>query len=120
MDLRSMIAFLITSLPKGSKSAAVTDFSSVKGQISDPSNQRVYELEITLCESSDGNIWVLDLGKIWKARGYKQQQYHAVFQQDYLENEETGEYKYLGYNEGPIRNSWGHHEKVICQSDAKK
>ena len=31
MSLQCMIAFLITSLPKGSKSAKVTDFESVKG-----------------------------------------------------------------------------------------
>ena len=48
MNLQMLIAFLITSLPKGSKSAKVTDFLSVKGQIADPATQRVYYLEIYL------------------------------------------------------------------------
>ena len=37
MDLKSIIAFLVTAVPKGSKSAKVTDFDGLKGQILDPS-----------------------------------------------------------------------------------
>ncbi len=61
MSLQQMIAFLITSLPKGSKSAKVTDFLTVKGQIADPSMQRVYYMEIYLNADTGGNILVLDL-----------------------------------------------------------
>ena len=77
MNLQQMIAFLITSLPKGSKSAKVTDFESVKGQIADPSMQRVYYMEIFLEASVFGNILVLDLQKVFPGR-YDKPVYHAV------------------------------------------
>ena len=66
MDLRSVIAFLITSIPKGSKSAKVTDYDKVVGQIADPDTQKVYEMEIQVFAApNQGNICVVDLGKIW-------------------------------------------------------
>ena len=79
MSLQQMIAFLITSLPKGSKSAKVTDFKRVKGQIADPTMQRVYFMEIFLEAYNRGNILVLDLQKVFPAR-YSKQVYHAVCQ----------------------------------------
>ena len=77
MSLQQMIAFLITSPPKGSKSAKVTDFETVKGQLADPSMQRVYYMEIWLNTQSDGNILVLDLQKVFPGR-YAKPVYHAV------------------------------------------
>ena len=82
MNLKSIIAYLITSLPKGSSSAAVTDFANVKGQIADPATQKVYEMEIHLHENQyTGNILVLNLAKVYPNRGYTDPQYHAVCQQ---------------------------------------
>ena len=72
-----MIAFLITSLPKGSKSAKVTDFETVKGQLADPSMQRVYYMEIYLRADDRGNILVLDLQKVYPGR-YLKPVFHAV------------------------------------------
>ena len=80
MNLQCMIAFLITSLPKGSKSAKVTDFLTVKGQIADPAMQRVYYMEIFVKADGVGNIWVIDLSKVLPGRGYHHEQYHAVCQ----------------------------------------
>ena len=46
IDLRSMISYLMTSIPKGSNSLKVTDFAEVRGQITDPNTDKVYEMEI--------------------------------------------------------------------------
>ena len=94
MDLRGIISYLITSVPKGSKSAKVTDFHLLKGHIADPATQKVYELQIEVFESPDfGNIFVVDLSKIWKDRDYKEKSYHALFQKQFTEDKTTGEYK---------------------------
>ena len=95
MNLQCMIAFLITSLPKGSKSAKVTDFLKVSGQLADPATQKVYFMDIYLSVHKFGNIWVLDLSKVYPGRGYHHEQFHAVSQQIYKENEKTGEYEYI-------------------------
>ena len=79
MNLQMMIAFLITSLPKGSKSAKVTDFKTVQGQIADPATQRVYYMEIYIRAVNDGNILVLDMSKVFPGR-YDESVYHAVCQ----------------------------------------
>ena len=64
-----MISFLITSLPKGSNSARVTDYINVKGQIADPATQRVYYLEIHVEEdAANGNYWVIDHNKVFPGR----------------------------------------------------
>ena len=72
-----MIAFLITSLPKGSTSAKVTDFETVNGQIADPAAQRVYYMEIYVNYQQNGNILVLNLQKVFP-EDYKTPSHHAV------------------------------------------
>ena len=64
-----------------------------------------------------GNIWVVDLSKVYPGRGYNHQQYHAVCQQQVQEIGETGNYEHIGFD-GPILNSWGENEKIISFSDA--
>ena len=65
-----------------------------------------------------GNIWVVDLSKVYPGRGYNHQQYHAVCQQRVQEIRETGNYE---LKRGlPIFNSWGENEKIISESDALK
>ena len=114
MNLQSMIAYLITSLSKGSPSSKVSDFETVKGQIADPAAQRVFYMEIQLTAKTHGNIWVLDLSKVYPDR-YAHPVYHAVCQQVYKEIENTRIYEILWDNTtvtytGPIFNSWGNHE----------
>ena len=71
-------------------------------------------MEIFLVVSKNGNIWVLDLSKVYPERGYNHQQYHAVCQQHVQEVGETGYYKELSdWKNGPIFNSWGDNEKII-------
>ena len=71
-------------------------------------------MEIYIKANDFGNIWVLDLSKVYPERGYNHQQYHAVCQQTFQEVGETGNYKILyDWKNGPIFNSWGDHEKII-------
>ena len=121
MNLEKLIAYLITSIQKGSKGVKVTDFASMKGTIADQSLQKVYEMEIYLKEEPDfGNIMVLNLAKVFPNRGYKDPSYHAVFQQHF-------QVEYGWFYKGPIwddeyrpiHNSWGDYEKIISMSDAK-
>ena len=78
-------------------------------------------MEISVKEAPTyGNIFVLNLGKVWPERGYNAGDingegacYHAVVQQKVSYNKKTNKYKLLRNNKGLIRNSWGDHEKVI-------
>ena len=122
MDLRGIIAYLITSVPKGSKSAKVTDFHLLKGHIADPATQKVYELQIKVYEApNNGNIFVVDLSKIWKDRDYKEKSYHALYQRQVTEDKTTGEYDMLDdWKTAPLCNSWGNNDKEISFSEAEQ
>ena len=78
----------------------------------------VYEMEIEVKKGcGSGNILILNLGKVWPERGYKDDAYHAVFVDETYVNEK-GEYMYhKNYSNSKVRNSWGDNEKVIAWSD---
>ena len=94
MDLRCLIAFLISSVQKGSRGSRVTDYRNYKGTIADPSLLHVYEMEIDVIRKNSGppeeqDVLVLNLSKVWPERNYKDPSYHAVCIQ-YLKQREDG------------------------------
>ena len=120
IDLESLIHFLDAELPKGYTGKKVTDYKVVNGQITDPLFKKNYEMQIAMNEKPDeGNIFVLNLGKIWPERGYKDGDYHAVIQQ-YVQQMLDGRHYMNAAEPNNIRNCWGDHDNIISMADAQK
>ena len=79
-------------------------------------------MQIEVYSAYEGNIFVLDLGKLWKQ--YEEKSYHAVFQQQYYEIKTDflkGSFvSFKDFKTRPLCNSWGDYEKEISFSEAEK